>query len=106
MLKALAVALTLSLKFMTTFELNGDICSCVHREVLVTVGAASPPLAVREKSSTARPSSAPVASTSVQRIQKLAPLLMLKPVMVELRELRFAPALPSSGPTGPVVFVD
>src|ERR1044071_645293 len=59
------------------------------------------PCGVSEKLSTARPSSAPEASRSVQRIQKVAPLAMLKPVTVELTATRLAAALPSSSPTVP-----
>src|ERR1044072_7169359 len=71
--------------------------------VLTPVAPSAPPSGVREKSSTARPSSAPVASTSDQRIQKVAPLGMLRPVMVELMTLRLAAALPSDAPVAPVV---
>src|SRR3978361_1530593 len=53
---------------------------------------------VREKSSTARPSSAPVASTSVQRIQKVAPLGVLKLEIVDERAVRSAAALPFLAP--------
>ena len=44
----------------------------------VRLGGGHGAFGVSEKSSTARPSSAPVASMSVQRIQKVAPLAMLK----------------------------
>src|SRR6185436_10528820 len=106
MLKALAVAETLSLKVMSTLLLTETFVALLTGEVAVTVGALSPgtPLAVSEKSSMPRPSSAPVASTSVQRIQKLAPFAILNPGIVELRAMRFAGALPSSAPTvGPVI---
>src|SRR5436305_1225782 len=53
---------------------------------------------VREKSSTARPSSAPVASVSFQRIQKVAPLAMLSDVIVEESAVRSAAALPFLAP--------
>src|SRR6516164_713632 len=56
------------------------------------------PSGVSEKSSTARPSSAPVASKSVQRIQNVAPSAMLS-VMLELRAVRLPAALPSLAPT-------
>src|SRR5436305_1453048 len=55
-------------------------------------------LGVREKSSTARPSSAPVASVSFQRIQKVAPLGMLKEEIVEESAVRSAAALPFLAP--------
>jgi hypothetical protein len=43
-LKTLAVAVTLSLKLMTTAELTGTLVAPDTGVVLVTVGAASPPL--------------------------------------------------------------
>jgi hypothetical protein len=56
---------------------------------------------VSEKSSTDNPSSAPGdISKSVQRIQNVAPLDMLRPVIVKLIFERFAGLFPSS------VFVD
>src|SRR3954466_3854374 len=55
-------------------------------------------LGVREKSSTARPSSAPVASVSFQRIQKVAPVAMLKDETVDERAVRSAAALPFLAP--------
>ena len=51
--------------------------------LIVRLGSAATALGVSEKSSTARPSSAPVASISFQRIKKVAPLGMLRPVIVE-----------------------
>src|SRR3954468_474057 len=53
---------------------------------------------VSEKSSTARPSSAPVASVSFQRIQNVAPLAMLSDVIVEESAVRSAAALPFLAP--------
>src|SRR4051794_25771929 len=53
---------------------------------------------VMEKSSTAKPSSAPVASVSFQRIQKVAPLAMLSDVIVEESAVRSAAALPFLAP--------
>src|SRR4051794_24922484 len=53
---------------------------------------------VSEKSSTARPSSAPVASWSFQRIQKVAPLAMLSAETVEESAVRSAAALPFLAP--------
>src|SRR6185436_19512719 len=55
-------------------------------------------LGVREKSSTARPSSAPVASASFQRIQNVAPLAMLSEEIVEESAVRSAAALPFFAP--------
>src|SRR5689334_17912490 len=54
---------------------------------------------VSEKSSTARPSSAPLASVSFQRIQKVAPLAMLKDETVDESAVRSAAALPFLAPT-------
>ena len=51
-----------------------------------------------EKSSMARPSSAPLASTSTQRSQKIALLAMDKPVTVKVLVVRFAAAFPSFAP--------
>src|SRR4051794_31569802 len=58
----------------------------------------APPCGVSEKSSTARPSSAPVASWSFQRIQKVAPLGMLSELIVLERAVRSAAALPFLAP--------
>src|SRR5262245_19204661 len=55
-------------------------------------------IGVMEKSSTAKPSSAPDASRSVQRMKKVAPAAMLSPVIDALMVVRFAAALPSSAP--------
>ena len=57
-----------------------------------------PPFGVMLKSSTARPSSAPEASPSSQRMQKLAPLAIDRLPMVSLRAVRLAAALPSLAP--------
>ena len=59
------------------------------------------PLTLKKKSSTARPSSAPVALKSVHRMKNIAPGGMLSPVMSAERITRFNAALPSSAPTGP-----
>ena len=53
---------------------------------------------VSEKSSAARPSSEPAGSTSVQRIQKVAPLAMLSEEIVADRLVRSAAALPFLAP--------
>src|SRR5437764_884484 len=91
---ALAVAVTVSLKLMTTFELTGTLLAPFPGVALVTVGAVSGggavPFAMSEKSSTARPSSEPAGSKSVQRMKKLAPFAMLRPVMVLLIAVRLA----------------
>src|SRR6058998_2781729 len=57
---------------------------------------------VREKSSTASPSSAPAALVSVQWIQKVAPFGMLRDEMVDEMAVRSAAALPFFAPTVPV----
>src|ERR1043165_1788211 len=52
------------------------------------------PCGVIEKSSIARPSSAPDASRSVQRMKKVAPLAMLRLEMVALTVVRLAAVFP------------
>ena len=70
----------------------------------VPVGlVAEDPFGVIAKSSTATPSSAPVAFKSVQRMKKVVPLVILKPLIVLLMLVRFAEALPSSAPGEPAV---
>ena len=71
-----------------------------------TVGVTGPPSlsGVSEKSSTARPSSAPVALKSVHRIQKVVPGGMPRPSMTLSSAVRFAAAWPSSAPIAAVVF--
>src|ERR1044072_936757 len=59
--------------------------------------------ALTKKSSTARPSSAPVASTSLKRMKKVEPFGMLRPVMVEERAVRLAALSPTSAPAEPAV---
>src|SRR3954449_9360343 len=53
---------------------------------------------VREKPSTARPSSGPVAWVSFQRIQNVAPLARLRDVIVEESAVRSAAAFPFLAP--------
>src|SRR6185503_10714255 len=55
--------------------------------------------AVTEKSSTERPSSAPEALKSSQRIQKLEPVGIESPVITEESAVRLPAALPSIAPT-------
>src|SRR5437588_9718644 len=62
------------------------------------VGVGGPVDGVSEKSSTARPSSAPLASKSVQRIQKVAPSGMLREPIVDEMAVRSAAALPFLAP--------
>ncbi len=58
-----------------------------------------------EKSSTARPSSAPEALKSFQRMQNTPPLAMLRLPMVALTAVRFAAPLPSSAPAAVLVLI-
>ena len=60
---------------------------------------------VSEKSSTARPSSAPEALTSVQRMQKPLPLAMARPAIWLDRGVRLAASLPSLAPVPTVLGV-
>src|SRR4051794_3489384 len=62
------------------------------------VGRGAPVWGVIEKSSTASPSSAPVASASLQRIQKHVPSGIFKPVIVDASAVRSAAALPFLAP--------
>src|SRR5258708_2050337 len=64
---------------------------------------AIPPVAVKEKSSIASPSFAPLVSISVKRIQNLAPLGMDNALMVALSAVRLAARLPSRAPTAAVI---
>src|SRR5688500_8464215 len=59
--------------------------------------------AVREKSSTASPSSDPVVSKSVQRSHNVAPWAQFKPERVLARAVLFAAAFPSNAPVVPLV---
>ena len=73
--------------------------SLAETSVMVRLGRATEVLGVIEKLSTASPSSAPGAiSESDQRIQKEAPLGMLKPVIEKLMEVWFPDALPFNAP--------
>src|SRR5689334_17040446 len=67
--------------------------------LIVRLGRTTAPLGVSEKSSTARPSSAPVASVSFQRIQNVEPLAMLSEEIVLDSAVRSAAALPFFAPT-------
>lgn len=69
----------------------------------VRAAGTTAPRAASEKSSMASPSSAPLASMSDQRIQKLERAAMSKPAMVALMAMAFAASLPFFAP-GPVVF--
>ena len=71
--------------------------------VIVTMGVALALIGVMLKSSTANPSSDPVASKLFQRIKNSAPLAMLKLLIVALTAVRLAAALPSNAPTVPTV---
>ena len=71
--------------------------------VTLTCGTAGPAAAVMVKSSTARPSSAPLALKSVQRIQIVAPLVSDRPVRLLLSAWKLPAALPSRGPADPAL---
>ncbi len=72
--------------------------------LIVRLGRTGPPLGVTEKSSIARPWSAPVWSGSDQRSITSVPLGMLRPVMLKLTTVRLAARLPSRAtPTPPPV---
>src|SRR5215212_5860211 len=73
--------------------------SLAETSVMARLGCTTVVRGVIERLSTARPSSAPGAtSKSFQRIQKEAPFGMLKPVMVKLTAVWFPGALPFKGP--------
>src|ERR1043166_2387033 len=70
----------------------------------VGVGVAPPePFGVTEKSSTARPSSAPPASKSIQRIKNVAPFGMFNDEIVAEMAVRSGAELPSLAPAVPAV---
>jgi hypothetical protein len=81
--------------------------SSCETSLMANEGSPPPPapLAVMEKLSTERPSSAPEASTSVQRMKKDAPLGMLRLVTVVESAVRLAAALPSFAPVVAVLGV-
>ena len=60
---------------------------------------------VSEKSSTAMPSSAWGMSKSTQRMKKVDPFAMFRPVIVKLMMVRLAARLPFKAPTAPLVIV-
>src|SRR5690242_10444115 len=62
------------------------------------VEGGGPVVGVSEKSSTARPSSEPETSVSVQRIQNVVPAAMFSPLMVELNGVRSGATLPFLAP--------
>ncbi len=63
------------------------------------------PCGVTEKSSMARPSSAPEELRSFQRIQKVAPLAMFRLEMVVEMAVRLAALFPSSAPAAAAVLI-
>ena len=77
--------------------------SATATSLMLRFGSVTVPWAVSEKSSTARPSSAPEAFKSFQRIQKVAPLEMARLGTLELIDVRFAARLPLRRPTLPAV---
>src|SRR5215211_2149122 len=89
---------------MVTLEPIETSTALLDGDVTATDGAGSANVGVSEKSSTARPSSAPDALKSTQRIQKVAPAAIDTPETWPTTDVRFARALPSSAPmVGPVV---
>jgi hypothetical protein len=89
------VRLTGSLKVMSMFEARATLFAPFAGVVDETEGAASVASGVREKSSTARPSSEPAGSKSIQRIQKAEPAA-IEAGTVAATAVRFAAAFPSS----------
>ena len=88
-------------KFMTLVPLSP---SNALTSLTDTSGRPTPPMD-SEKSSIARPSSAPVPSASFQRRQNVAPLAMFRPLMVAASVVRLPTALPSLAPTVAVLGV-
>ena len=88
-----AVRLTLKLKVDVPLLPS----ACVTSPML-SVGCTTPPCGVIEKSSTARPSSAPEALLSIQWIKKDAPLGIFRPEIVEEIAVRSAAPLPFFAP--------
>ncbi len=78
--------------------------SSAATSLIEITGVGVPPTAI-EKSSIARPSSAPEALRSFQRMQKTPPLAMLRLPMVPLTALRLAALLPSSAPAVVAVLI-
>src|ERR1044072_3619702 len=93
----------LTVKFAAVVPLlpSATVTSLIER-----LGGPPPPgpFGVMEKSSTERPSSAPEALKSFQRIKNVTPFAMLRFVIVKLIAVRFEVALPSSAPTAAPVF--
>ena len=92
------VTLTGSLKVTDRLALIGKSAAPSSGKVSTTSGARSTLRGVSEKLSTARPSSDELILKSVQRIQKEAPLGMLKPVIDTLKEDWFPGSLPFKAP--------
>ena len=80
-----------------------DSDALASRAETLTCGVADAAAAVMVKLSTARPSSAPLALKSVQRIQNVAPLASDRPVRLLLSVWKLPAALPSLAPVGAAV---
>src|SRR5215203_6882304 len=96
-----AGAESVTLKVKVVVPLLPSICDT---SLIERFGIGVPPCGVKEKLSTASPSSAPEAFKSFQRIQKVAPLETLRLGIAELTEVRLAAAFPSSAMALAAVF--
>ena len=98
---AAAAALRLMVKVKSVVPLSPSVALTS----LIDRPGSGTPATVIEKSSMARPSSAPVALKSVQRMQNVAPLA-IEPLftVAGLSTSRFAAALPSRAPAVPPRF--
>jgi len=95
-----ALRLTVKTKLVVPESPSARVTSLIERLI-----AGSPPFGVSENSSTARPSSAPLALRSFHRIQKVAPLAIDCPPTLSLMADRFAAALPLSAPATAAVLI-
>src|SRR5688572_31320143 len=96
-----AVRLTVKVKLVVPALPSPRVTSLIDRPGVT----GPPPCGVRAKSSTARPSSAPLAFKSFQRIQKVAPLAIERLAIELLTAVRLAAALPSRAPAVPAVLI-
>src|SRR5215207_4590355 len=94
-----------SSKLIVTFELTGTPTASSTGTVASTAGAGSALCGVTLRSSTASPSSAPLALKSCQRIHNPLPLGTLRPTIEPKIVARFAAAFPSRAPTMGAVLI-
>ena len=92
------VTLTGSLNVTVRLEFTGKSVAPSSGKVSTTPGATSPALGVREKASTARPSSELEMSKSDQRTHRDAPFGMFRPVMDALTGAWLGAELPFRRP--------